>query len=121
MTIPFSRTVITKATGKDTSMVQIILNPALLHTRHPRLLLLHPMLSSKPRSLFPHACSRTRGRFYHSRWSLLYSEGFEKLSSKNDNKHQTELWKHQRCFWMNYSRFLTISITFCISNRHIAL
>lgn len=64
----------------------------------PRWLLLYPMLSSKPRSPFPHACPCTQRKFYYSESSLLHSEGFERLSSKNENKHQTELWKHQTCF-----------------------
>lgn len=76
-----------------------VTQPRFPHLRCPRWLLLDPTLGRKPRSPFPHACPPTQGRLYHRESSkTIHSEGFETLSPKNENKHQTELWKHQRCF-----------------------
>lgn len=71
-------------------------HPAQPSTYHsPQMAFIVSTLSSKPSRLFP---PHTQRRFYHSGSSLLHSEGFETLPSKNGNKHQTELWKHQRFF-----------------------
>lgn len=119
VTAPLSCILLSKASGKDTSTPRS-LSPDFPISGAPDGFCWIPHWAGNPEAPFPKPALLHREGFITGS-HLCYTVKVLRQSPKNENKHQTELWKHQRCFWTNYGRFLTISITCCVRKRHTVL